>query len=55
MRIGFVVNNVQTEKAQFTTTRLAMTAVHQGHGRGNWESATSSTRRTDRSEPSPAA
>lgn len=31
MRIGFVVNNVQTEKAQFTTTRLAMTAVNQGH------------------------
>ena len=31
MRIGFVVNNVQTEKAQFTTTRLAMAAVNQGH------------------------
>lgn len=31
MRIGFVVNNVQTEEAGYTTTRLAMTAVNRGH------------------------
>ncbi len=31
MRIGFVVNNVKTEKAQYTTTRLAMKAVNMGH------------------------
>lgn len=31
MRIGFVVNNVQTEKEAFTTTRLAMAAVNRGH------------------------
>jgi len=31
MKIGFVVNDVMTEKASFTTTRLAMTAVNMGH------------------------
>ncbi len=31
MRIGFVVNDVQTEQAVYTTTRLAMTAVNRGH------------------------
>lgn len=31
MRIGFVVNNVKTEHPEFTTTRLAMTAVNLGH------------------------
>ena len=31
MRIGFVVNDVQTEKAQYTTTRLAMSATRMGH------------------------
>ncbi|MFH1269359.1 MAG: glutathione synthase, partial [Planctomycetota bacterium] len=31
MRIGFVVNDVQTEEHGYTTTRLAMTAVNRGH------------------------
>ena len=31
MRIGFVVNDVQTEQASYTTTRLAMTATNLGH------------------------
>jgi glutathione synthase len=31
MRIGFVVNNVKTERAAYTTTRLAMTATNLGH------------------------
>jgi glutathione synthase len=31
MRIGFVVNNVDTEEEGYTTTRLAMTAVNRGH------------------------
>ncbi len=31
MKIGFVVNDVQTEQAGFTTTRLAMTATKLGH------------------------
>jgi glutathione synthase len=31
MRIGFVVNDVQTEQAAFTTTRLGMSAVNHGH------------------------
>jgi glutathione synthase len=31
MRIGFVVNDVKTEEAAYTTTRLAMTAVNKGH------------------------
>ncbi|MGE3243716.1 MAG: glutathione synthase, partial [Pirellulales bacterium] len=31
MKIGFVVNDVQTEQAQYTTTRLAMTAIKLGH------------------------
>lgn len=31
MRIGFVVNDVMTEKSVYTTTRLAMTAVNMGH------------------------
>ena len=31
MRIGFVVNDVATEEAAYTTTRLAMTAVNRGH------------------------
>jgi glutathione synthase len=31
MRIGFVVNSIETEQAGYTTTRLAMTAVNRGH------------------------
>ena len=31
MKIGFVVNDVLTEQAIYTTTRLAMTAVNMGH------------------------
>lgn len=31
MKIGFVVNSVETEEAAFSTTRLAMTAVNMGH------------------------
>lgn len=31
MRIGFVVNDVQTEEAGYTTIRLAMTGVNRGH------------------------
>jgi glutathione synthase len=31
MRLGFVVNDVQTEQAGYTTTRLAMKAVQMGH------------------------
>jgi glutathione synthase len=31
MRIGFFVNDVMTELAAYTTTRLAMTAVNRGH------------------------
>ncbi len=31
MRIGFLVNDITTEKAGFTTTRLASEAVNQGH------------------------
>lgn len=31
MKIGFVVNDVMTEKASYTTTRLAMAATHLGH------------------------
>lgn len=31
MRIGFVVNDVKTEQAVYTTTRLAMAAVNAGH------------------------
>ncbi|MGH9134689.1 MAG: glutathione synthetase [Ilumatobacteraceae bacterium] len=31
MRIGFVVNDVQTEQAQYTTTRLALAATRMGH------------------------
>jgi glutathione synthase len=31
MRIGFVVNDVDTEQAAYTTTRLAMCAVNLGH------------------------
>ena len=31
MKIGFVVNNVSTEKSEFTTTRLAMAAHNRGH------------------------
>jgi glutathione synthase len=31
VKIGFVVNDVQTEKASYTTTRLAMAAVNLGH------------------------
>jgi glutathione synthase len=31
MRIGFVVNDVETERAEYTTTRLANTAVGMGH------------------------
>ncbi|HKX13343.1 MAG TPA: glutathione synthase [bacterium] len=31
MRIGFVVNDIQTEEPGYTTTRLAMAAVNRGH------------------------
>jgi glutathione synthase len=31
MKIGFVVNEVKSEEASFTTTRLARTAVNMGH------------------------
>jgi glutathione synthase len=31
MRIGFVVNSIDTEEANYTTTRLAMAAVNRGH------------------------
>jgi len=31
MKIGFVVNDVKTEKANYTTTRLSMEAVNKGH------------------------
>jgi glutathione synthase len=31
MRIGFLVNEIATEKAGFTTTRLACEAINQGH------------------------
>jgi glutathione synthase len=31
MKIGFVVNRVDTEKPQFTTTRLSMAAIRAGH------------------------
>ena len=31
MKIGFVVNQIETEQATYTTTRLAMTAVNRGH------------------------
>lgn len=31
MRIGFVVNDVQTEQASYTTTRLGMSAINHGH------------------------
>jgi glutathione synthase len=31
MRIGFVINDIQTEKEGYTTTRLAMTALNRGH------------------------
>ena len=31
MRIGFVVNSIETELPTYTTTRLAMAAVNRGH------------------------
>lgn len=31
MRVGFVVNDIATEQKGYTTTRLGMTAVNQGH------------------------
>ena len=31
MRIAFVVNDIQTEFAAFTTTHLTLTAVNRGH------------------------
>ncbi len=31
MRIGFMVNDVRTEEASYTTTRLAMQATNMGH------------------------
>ena len=31
MRIGFFINNIETEKAGYTTLHLAMTAVNRGH------------------------
>jgi glutathione synthase len=31
MKIGFVINDLATEKAEFTTVRLALTAANRGH------------------------
>lgn len=31
MKLGFLVNNIDTEQAGYTTTRLAMTAINRGH------------------------
>ena len=31
MKIGFVVNDVATESAEYTTTRLALAATRHGH------------------------
>ena len=31
MKIGFVVNDIASEKAEYTTTRLALTAARRGH------------------------
>jgi len=31
MRIGFLINDIQTERAGYTTLRLAMTAANRGH------------------------
>src|SRR4029079_1969089 len=31
MRVGFVVNTIETELSGYTTTRLAMAAVNRGH------------------------
>src|SRR3954466_7253690 len=31
MRVGFVVNQIETEQPTYTTTRLAMAAVNRGH------------------------
>jgi len=31
MRIGFIVNDIKTEEATYTTTRLSMEAINQGH------------------------
>lgn len=31
MRIGFVVNDIETEESTYTTTRLAMAAINRGH------------------------
>ena len=31
MKLGFVINNIKTEEVEYTTTRLAMTAVNRGH------------------------
>ncbi|HEX3600926.1 MAG TPA: glutathione synthase, partial [Lacipirellulaceae bacterium] len=31
MKVGFVVNQIETESPSYTTTRLAMAAVNRGH------------------------
>src|SRR3954463_16087782 len=31
MKVGFVVNQIESEQPSYTTTRLAMTAVNRGH------------------------
>ena len=31
MKVGFVVNQIETEQPSYTTTRLAMAAVNRGH------------------------
>ena len=31
MKVGFVVNDIKTEEASYTTTRLAMAAAKRGH------------------------
>ena len=40
MRIGFVVNDVHTERPQYTTTRLAMAATGTVTRCGSWVSVT---------------
>jgi glutathione synthase len=31
MKLGFLVNDIQTEEPGYTTTRLAMAALNRGH------------------------
>ena len=54
MKIGFVVNDVETEEAAYTTTRLAMAAVNWATRATRSASAISSTPPMARSTPTPA-